>query len=262
MDEASGHLGAPGATPPGDGAASRGGAPRYTAAVASAGLALAACLVGLSAFHGVPLGAALSRFADLFASVDFNNGLFGAFGGEGAALVLAAWLGTALALRLAGRAIARHLSRRRAGPLGTALADTALAFTAALALLQAISFAGDFREESRPGAKPRSLTYQRLDEKVSKEAAQLAAMLPPRASVRFVTPLPWKKRDPAMYMERSLAFHLYPVDLTGLRREEPTHIVFYEQPGFAAHVPAGFEVVGKLSARTGVAAKKPGGVGR
>lgn len=229
---------------------------RYASAVIAATLAFLLCLTALGRCKERSADALLGELSHVFSRIDFNNGLFATVAGFEAAHVFAGILVAALFIRALMHGAYLLLRKGRTCTLSTALRDAAIAFAVAVALIQTVAMVGVFEEERLPNTKIKSLYYQKLNDRVAGEVAQFEKLIPPNATVRLESDLPYKKRDPAMYIQRSLAFHLYPIDLLGLRGEEASCILFYKKRKFAVHVPDGFEIIWKSSSSTGIAAKK------
>ncbi len=229
---------------------------RYTEAVGSVALATSICLIVLGNWKDVTLLSLVDQFSSVFKHVDFNNGFYAKIANLEVAWIFAGCFVLSFVIRALFFAACHLLSRKQFGDLRIGLRDVAVVVIVAVALIQLIAMIGIFQQERQPDTKIKSLYYQKTSARVENVVERFKKHIPQGATLKLVTDMPYKKRDPAMYIHRALVFHFYPTDLRNIRQKEVSHFLFYHKRNFTKSVPDGFEVVGKLNGRMAVAARK------
>lgn len=82
--------------------------------------------------------------------------------------------------------------------------------------------------------------------------------LPAKSNCQFISDLDLS-RDPGMFLNRFLAYHLYPVDIRGIRRDQNTSgcLIVFAAKNPDSHVPLGYDIVGHWGPHNLVAVKQP-----
>lgn len=229
---------------------------RYAEAVGSVVLATFVCLIVLGNWKDVTLLSLVDQFSNVFKHVDFNNGFFTKIASLEVAWIFAGCFVLSFVFRAFFFAACHLLSRKKFGDLYIGLRDVAVVVIVVVALVQLTSMIGIFQQERQPDTKIKNLHYQRISARVENVVERFKKHIPQGATLKLVTDMPYKKRDPAMYIHRALVFHFYPTDLRNMRQKEVSHFLFYDKRNFTKSVPDGFEVVGRLNRRMAVAARK------
>ncbi len=229
---------------------------RYLEAMGSVALAMSICLVVLRHLKDVTLLSLVDQFSNVFKHVDFNNGYYAKIANIEVAWIFAGCFVLSFVIRALFFAVCHLLPRKQLGDLRIGFRDVAVVVIVVVALIQLIGMIGIFQQERQPDTKIKSLYYQKTNARVENIVERFKKHIPQGATLKLVTDMPYKKRDPAMYIHRALVFHFYPTDLRNIRQKEVSHFLFYNKRNFTKTVPDGFEVIGKLNRRMAVAARK------